>query len=126
MLPRPYNFASPRPSRETRTKPRYLALLSNIPVIGRSTLLSHIQQQALDVYGGKFPSLIKFNRHFIYLQNKCAPSLAILSRRAFFESNFFTGTLPAQKSTPRMIRGRGLAVHFIRHVRPLAAGSRCQ
>jgi len=73
VLPRSYNFANPKPSNETRTKPRHLALLSNTSVLGRSTLLSRIQQEVLDVYGGKFPSLIKFvtspKWFFLYLKD---------------------------------------------------------
>ena len=68
-----YNYASPHPSSYYNTKPRHLARWSNIPVLGRSVLLSRIQQQVLDTYGGKFPPLIKFISSpkwlFLYLKD---------------------------------------------------------
>jgi choline dehydrogenase-like flavoprotein len=68
-----YNYSSPRPSRYYNTKPRHVARWSNIPFLGRSVLLSRIQQQVLDTYGGKFPPLIKFITSpkwlFLYLRD---------------------------------------------------------
>lgn len=89
MLPRFYNFANPGPSSETRTKPRHLARWSNIPVLGRSMLLSRFQQQVLDVYGGKFPSLIKF---------MTSPKWFFLYLKDFIHRNARYRTYPKHKS----------------------------
>jgi len=56
------NLSNPPRSRSTGHKSRHVALLSNVPVIGRTALVSQIQQIASQAAppGAKYPNLIAF------------------------------------------------------------------
>ncbi len=56
------NLSNPPRSRSTGHKSRHVALLSNVPLLGRTALASQIQQIALQVAppGAKYPNLIAF------------------------------------------------------------------
>jgi Calcineurin-like phosphoesterase len=54
------DLADPPPSRTTRHKSRHVALLSNMPLLGRSTFISRIQQAAAQMPSAKYPRLMAF------------------------------------------------------------------
>jgi hypothetical protein len=55
-----HNLSNPPPSRETGTKSRRLATLSNTPILGRTTLFARIQQAASQDPNPHYPRLMAF------------------------------------------------------------------
>lgn len=65
--PPQHDYLPPR-SRHVHRKSRHVALLSNVPFLGRTGLVSRIQQVAAETPGAKLPSLLAFFKFWKWLR----------------------------------------------------------